>query len=266
MNLLFVNYGDFTTNSLNHIAGFARALTARGHACAVAVPRGKDTLRVIPDPQFRAVTYEEALAHPTALFPDGRPADLLHAWTPREVVRKFVIAYQRRSTARLLVHLEDNEEFLIESYLNRPIAELRQMLDGEFPADIPDGLPHPLRYRNLLRLADAVTVIVDPLRRFVPPHIPVVVVPPGIDFSLYQSQPADPKLRAELGLNAGEKVLVFPGGNTHANEPELRELYRAVHLLNRRGLPARLVRTGLNSPEFLKTLGFDAGTFLLDLG
>jgi glycosyltransferase involved in cell wall biosynthesis len=266
VNLLFVNYGDFTTNSLNHIAGFASALTARGHACAVAVPRGKDTLQVIPNPSFRAATYEEALADPAALFPDLRPADLLHAWTPREVVRKFVIAYQRLSPTRLVVHLEDNEEFLIESYLGRPMAELRPMLDGEFPADIPDGLPHPLRYRNLLRLADGITIIVDALRRFVPPPIPMEIVPPGIDFSLFQPQPADPAFRSELGLRIDEKVLVFTGGNTHANEPELRELYHAVHLLNQRGLRTRIVRTGIYSPEFLKTLGFDASTFVLDLG
>jgi GT2 family glycosyltransferase/glycosyltransferase involved in cell wall biosynthesis len=266
VNLLFVNYGDFTTNSLNHIAGFASALTARGHACAVAVSHGKDTLRVIPNPNFRAVTYEEALADPAGLFPDRRPADLLHAWTPREVVRKFVIAYERLAPTRLIVHLEDNEEFLIESYLGRPLAELRSMLDGEFPADIPDRLPHPLRYRNLLRLADGITIIVDELRRFVPPQIPAETIPPGVDFAFYQPQPADPAFRAELGLSIDEKVLVFTGGNTHANEPELRELYHAVHLLNQRGLRTRLVRTGIYSPEFLKTLDFDASTFILDLG
>ena len=39
MNILFVNYGDFTTNSLNHIGGFANTLCAAGHACvAVAGP------------------------------------------------------------------------------------------------------------------------------------------------------------------------------------------------------------------------------------
>jgi glycosyltransferase involved in cell wall biosynthesis len=266
VNLLFVNYGDFTTNSLNHIAGFSRALTARGHACAVAVPRGKDTLRVISDPQFHAVTYEEALADPTVLFPDRRPADLLHAWTPREAVRKFVIAYQRHSPARLLVHLEDNEEFLIESYLGRSMTELRQMLDEELPADIPDALSHPLRYRTLLRLADGVTVIVDTLRRFVPPHVPVATLPPGVDFSLYQPQPANPVLRAELGLCANEKILVLTGSHSHANEPELRELYHAVYLLNQRGTPTRLVRTGPNSPEFVKALGTDINAFVLDLG
>ena len=98
MNILFVNYGDFTTNSLNHIAGFANVLCARGHACVVAVPAGKDTLSVISQPLFIPATFAEVLAQP-GLFPDGRPADVIHAWTPREVVRKFVLAHQRLLTA-----------------------------------------------------------------------------------------------------------------------------------------------------------------------
>lgn len=129
MNFLFVNYGDFTTNSLNHIAGFANALSLRGHACIVAVPGGKDSFGALRDPLFTPATYAELL-HKPAFFPDGRPADLVHAWTPREGVRKFVLAYQGRARARLVVHLEDNEEFLIETWTGRPLEELR---DGSTP-------------------------------------------------------------------------------------------------------------------------------------
>ncbi|MGA3008383.1 MAG: glycosyltransferase family 4 protein [Opitutaceae bacterium] len=266
MNLLFVNYGDFATNSLNHIAGFASVLRARGHACAVVVPRRNDTLSVIPDPSFRAGAYDDALADPAALFPNRQPADLVHAWTPREVVRKFIVAYQRVAPARLIVHLEDNEEFLIESFLGLPMAELRNKLDREFPAEIPDRLSHPLRYRNLLRLADGITVIVDPLRRFVPPHVKAATVPPGVDFDLYRPQAADSALRAKLGLRSGEKIIVLTGSHSQANEPELRELYRAVYLLNQRGTPTRLVRTGQNSPVFVKSLGSEINACTLDLG
>ena len=116
MNVLFVNYGNFTTNSLNHIAGFAAELAARGHDCVVAVPAQKETLSVIPAPRFTAATYAEILARP-AFFRDDRPADVLHAWTPREGVRKFVLAHQRlQPDTRLVVHLEDNEEHLISAF------------------------------------------------------------------------------------------------------------------------------------------------------
>ena len=73
MNILFVNYGDFTTNSLNHIGGFANTLCAAGHACAVVVPAKKDTLKHVAQPLFIAATYDEALARPD-LFPNGKPA------------------------------------------------------------------------------------------------------------------------------------------------------------------------------------------------
>lgn len=249
MNILFVNYGDFTTNSLTHIAGFASVLRERGCACVVAVPTGRSTLRVIPQPRFTPATYEELLANPGP-FPDGGPADIIHAWTPRESVRKFVLAYQRLARARLIVHLEDNEEHLVAAWAGRPIETLRRQLDAERAATLPDFLSHPVRHRNLLYLADGVTVVIDSLRRFVPAGPPVHVLTPGVYFKEYRPRPADAGLRRELGLREGEKVIVFPGSVTFANQGEIRDLYRAVQLLQEGGAAVRLVRTGITPPEF----------------
>lgn len=267
MNILFVNYGDFTTNSLNHIAGFANVLSSRGHACVVAVPAGKDTLSVISQPLFIPATFAEVLERP-ALFPDGRPADVIHAWTPREVVRKLVLAHQRLLTnpPRVIVHLEDNEEFLLERFTGKSLAELQAAGPAELAALLVDGLPHPWRHRNLLQVADGITVIIESLRKFVPSAVPVQVLPPGVDFAQYHPQPADPALRKQFGLRDGEKVLVFTGGTTFANEGELRDLYLAVSLLNQRGVPTRLLRTGISTPAFLASLGFDPKPFVVDLG
>ncbi len=267
MNILFVNYGDFTTNSLNHIGGFANTLCAAGHACIVAVPKDKDTLKHIPTPLFIAATYDELLARP-GLFPDGKPAEIIHAWTPREGVRKFTLAYQRAAgtAARLIIHLEDNERFLLESYTGKSFSALRESTPAELDTWLVDGLPHPLRHEAFLRIADGVTHIIDKLRDFVPAGIPTQLLPPGVDFSLYSPRPADAELRAELGLGAEERVIVFTGSNTFANEPEMRELYVAVALLNQRGIPTRLVRTGFNSPKFLAGLSADLTKHVLDLG
>ncbi|MBI5771391.1 MAG: glycosyltransferase [Verrucomicrobia bacterium] len=271
MNILFVNYGDFTTNSLNHIGGFANTLCAAGHACVVAVPARKETLVHLARPLFIAATYDEALALPK-LFPDGRPADVIHAWTPREGVRKFVLAYQRKSAtpARLLIHLEDHERFLLEAYTGRTFAALRDASLAETAAWLVDGLPHPVRHESFLRIADGVTHIVEKLREFVPPGTPTQLLPPGVDFSLYSADSASASelasLRAELGLKDDERVLVFTGSNTFANEPEMRELYVAVALLNQRGTPTRLIRTGFNSPSFLAGLSDDLKRHVLDLG
>ena len=267
MNILFVNYGDFTTNSLNHIGGFANVLSAHGHACVVAVPSGKDSLSAVPSPVFIPALYEELLVEP-AFFPDRGTADIIHAWTPRECVRKFVVAYQKsaRSPAKLVIHLEDNEENLIAAYARRPIAELRALGCEELDAIVADSLPHPVRHRMFLRLADAVTVIVDRLSELVPATVPCSLLQPGVDPAYLGADGADPALRRELGLGDAEKVVVFTGSNTFANEPEMRELYVAVRLLNQRGTAARLVRTGFNRPEFLESLSADLKAHVIDLG
>jgi len=265
VNILFVNYGDFTTNSLNHIAGFANRLCGNEHSCVVAVPGGLDTIRAVADPGFIAASYEEVLARPR-LFPNGAAADIVHAWTPREGVRRFVIEHQRRSPARLLIHLEDNEDFLAEAYAGMPLAELRGLDESAIGKILPDGLANPLRYHNLLRVADGITLIVEGLRPFAPPGIPARLLPPGVDFSMYRPRDPEPGLRRELGIRDGERVIVFTGSNTYANGPEMRELYLAVKLLNERGTPTRLVRTGFNSPAFKASLGFDWEKCVVDLG
>jgi GT2 family glycosyltransferase/glycosyltransferase involved in cell wall biosynthesis/predicted nucleic acid-binding Zn-ribbon protein len=271
VNILFVNYGDFTTNSLNHIGGFANTLCATGHACVVAVPQRKETLAHIPTPLFIAATYDEALARPN-LFPNGKPADVIHAWTPRECVRKFTVAYQRAalaqgaSPARVLIHLEDNERFLLEGFTGKSFSELRETPAAELEAQLNDSLPHPLRHESFLRIADGITHIIDKLAEFAPPDTPTHLLLPGVDFALYRPQPADAAFRAEIGLRDDEKVIVFTGSNTFANEPEMRDLYVAVALLNERGMPTRLVRTGFNSPRFLAGLADDVKRHVLDLG
>lgn len=142
MNLLFVNYGDFTSNSANHLAGFTAALTAAGHDCVVAVPGNLDSLSVVPHPRFRAATYDQLLAEPAA-FADGRPADIIHAWTPREGVRRFVLAYRHLAASRVIVHLEDNEEHLLQAYMRRDLALLRDESPLDYPKALPDLLSIP---------------------------------------------------------------------------------------------------------------------------
>jgi glycosyltransferase involved in cell wall biosynthesis len=267
VNILFANYGDFTTNSLNHIGGFANALSARGHSCVVAVPTGKESISATPGPLFIPALYDEVLALP-ALFPDRGMADVIHAWTPREYVRKFVLAYQRaaRKAAKLVIHLEDNEENLISGYARRPPAELRAMPFAELDELMSDSLPHPLRHRTFLRLADHATVIVERLRELVPATVECSLLQPGVDPQYLKPLGDDPELRKSLGLAPGEKVVVFTGSNTFANEPDMRELYAAIRILNQRGIPTRLVRTGFNRPEFLQGISAELKAHVLDLG
>ncbi|RME68227.1 MAG: hypothetical protein D6781_11465, partial [Verrucomicrobia bacterium] len=267
MNVLFVNYGDFTTNSLNHIGGFANTLCRRGHACAVAVPFRPETVDSLPSALFIPVAFAKALERPH-LFPDGRGPDIIHAWTPREWVREFVVAYQAKleKPARLIVHLEDNEAYLIEAFTGLSIEELLRLPETERARRLSGALSHPLRRENLLRLADAVTVIEERLREHVPPDTPTHLLLPGLDPAFVAPLRPDPALRGELGIGPDERVITFTGSTSFASEPEIRELYLAVARLNELGHPTRLIRTGYSSPQFRDSLPSAVARHVIDLG
>lgn len=267
MNILFVNYGDLTTNSLNHIGVFANRLGELGHACVVAVPEGKEQTAHLDRPRFGIATFAEALAARGAVFPDGRPADVLHAWTPREAVRGFVLVHQRLQPAtRVVVHLEDNEAHLAAAFAGRPFPELAALTDDQVAARLPPGVSHPRRHRQLLALADGITVIVPRLREFAPPGPPVFDLPPGLEPGLFAPRPADEALRHELGLARHERVIAYTGSTTFANAPALRELLLAVDRLHARGRSVRLLRTGFHPEDFVRDIDCDWRRFTLDAG
>ena len=121
MNLLFVNYGTWDNNSGLQIQALARALEPLGYDCRVAVPKVEKE-NPATAPAAAPVHYREALEHGGG-FADGGRAGLIHAWTPREIVRGFCETYREQfSGSRLAVHLEDNEELLLERYLGKPLV------------------------------------------------------------------------------------------------------------------------------------------------
>jgi glycosyltransferase involved in cell wall biosynthesis len=257
VNILFISYGDFRANSLTHIAGFAAGLVRRhGHDCAVTVPRRLKTFKAVPDPAFRPLLYSDVLRRP-ACFADGRPADIIHAWTPRHLVATCVLSLQRRMhrAARLVVHLEDNEEHLASHIGGLPFDTLRSASPGSWQKLFDRELIHPWRHRLLLHAADAVTHITPSLARFIPSGTPGRLLLPGVDPAFLTSETPDLALKHQLGLPPGARILVYPGSVNPVNAAEIRDLYQAVALLNRDGPhPVRLVRTGASSKWFIQSL------------
>ena len=77
-------------------------------------------------------------------LPDGRSADVLHAWTPREHVRRAAeLCCQHTFAARLFVHLEDNEEYLLATFAGGSFEYLRALDDATLAARLPGHLSHP---------------------------------------------------------------------------------------------------------------------------
>jgi glycosyltransferase involved in cell wall biosynthesis len=269
MNLLFALYGDLASNSAIPLALHARELCRMGHHCAVALPERSEAIIEPTGSELRQVSYEEALASPESVFADGRPADLLHAWTPREGVRRFVTSYLARRPTPWVIYLEDNEGWLARASLALAgIGEdvLLQHTEEVLAAWTPPGMPHVLRYGYFIGLADAAVVIQDKLAVDIPPWVTCSEVLPGVDLEAFAPRAPDLELRRRYGLTHDEKVIVYPGGLNDFTRPGVDALCRAVGLINARGTRCRLLRSGPVPLDFLGRLPPDAAAAVVDLG
>jgi glycosyltransferase involved in cell wall biosynthesis len=147
----------------------------------------------------------------------------------------------------LIVHLEDNEELILEVNLGTSFEKLARSRSVE----IPGNLSHPRNYRAFIASAAGVTLIMDRLDRFVPPRMPKLILWPGADEQIFFPRPRDTDLLAELGLTEETVVLCYTGNVHSANARDVRSLYLAAAILDREGIPARLVRTGRDFSPFL---------------
>lgn len=262
-NVLFLLPGTFAANHALHVASLANELAAAGHRCAVAVRGDLSTLEHHAAPRFAALTHAEALAH---RFPDGRGADVVHAWTTRETVRALAEKLRVEHGCRVVVHLEDNEQEILAQTLGRRIDELEQLPVAELDRLVPSDLSHPLRSREFLARADGITIIADPLRTFVPAGKRCLTLWPAADERFFYPRPLPTDFRRLLDPGPGATVLFYHGNVHAANAAEVRELYAAVADLNAGGHPTTLIRTGLDAVDFL---GADAARFrphVLELG
>lgn len=266
MNLLFANYGDFTTNSTLHIAGFANRLSEAGHDVIVAAPDWLHTLQALNERRFQACTYRQLLDG-ECHFGNYQSASILHAWTPRQPVMHFARQYLKRHVStRLLIHLEDNEEHLLEVFCKQPFETLVKSSGPELEKVLPSWMAHPRHYQFFLAAADAATVIHTSLDEFVPPFIPVKrLFPPISPQFLASSDQARPHPAAR-NHPAATKLIVYPGGLHPVNFPDFAELAAAVESLNRAGIPTALLRTGPDSFNLLPTLPDEVREHLHDLG
>ncbi|MBP6506159.1 MAG: hypothetical protein KA257_01230 [Opitutaceae bacterium] len=264
LNVLFILPGSFAANHALHVAALANELAHAGHACAVAVARDKATLCQLDRAAFHGLTYAEAEQNPG--FANQRGPDIVHAWTPRENVRQLAARLRARHGARVVLHLEDNEQQILAMSLGKSTAELAQLSDAALERLVPPDLSHPRRSQEFLAQCDGVTVIMDRLREFVPARQPCLTLPPAADARWFYSRPLPTAFRAALHLPV-DRIVLFYHGNVHAaNAAEMRELYLAVLALNQSGVPVTLIRAGLDHADFLGDLAPVVAPFVLSLG
>jgi glycosyltransferase involved in cell wall biosynthesis len=262
--ILFVLYGDMTSNSAIHVAALADQLIARGHECVVAVPRDADTLRYHPGARFRCTTYAEC-GERAALFAGGAAPDIVHAWTTAERVRRFALAVCETTGAHLVVHLEDNEGAIFESITGRTAAELAALPPAKLDALVGDDHSHPRRRAEFLARAAGCTLILDRLAELLPPEKPSCVFWPAAAPEFFE-RPIPWELREALGWGRGHTVLFYHGNLHPTNRAEMAELYEAVVALNATGTPTTLLRAGRDFCALPRDLAARAAPHVISLG
>ena len=231
MNVVFVSHCDFHGNSAMHIFSIANELQAMGEESVVCVPDEPGTVRSHGTPRFQVLRHDEALRQPIT-FPDGRGPDLVHAWTPRELVRKLTEAVSRRIPRAVSRTSEDNEEVIVEDELGgASFAEL-----GRLPLPLIDQMvaahrSHPIYYPRFLANAAGVTALMDRLLEFKPAQVPGMVFWAGFD-AAFAAGRTEPAFRPRLGLGSSDLVAAYTGNVHDSNVGEARSLVAAVAALH----------------------------------
>ena len=238
VNVVFVNYHDFTSNSAVHIGGLADELSAAGLARSSSP--GTRTVTLLGDHTVPGARFPPA-RDGGLRFPDGKPPTLVHAWTPRE---RFAADRGAQHPLRLPVLRAPRGQRGCDH--RRPArADARSCCaNGDSTPRSGPSLAHPRRMRRFLAGAAGITVIIDRLLEFRPDGVPAEVVWPAYETDLFTADPADPELRRRLGIADDEAVIVYAGNAHRSNAAEMRSLYLAVAAVNRAGRPLRLVRLG----------------------
>lgn len=92
--------------------------------------------------------------------------------------------------------------------------------------------------RLVARQADGVIVVSEHMKRYLPPSVPALVLPSGIDLQLFRPMP-QAEARRHLNLDPETTVVLFAGRPTQARKRHALAL-AAVEELRRRGTPAEL--------------------------
>jgi glycosyltransferase involved in cell wall biosynthesis len=258
MKIIFVSYHELGNNSGMHIFHLANALTALGVECAAYAPGRPDAVNMHGRPLFRV--YGSTLApHRLARLLSGAPDDfLVHLWTPRERSRCMAEPLAAALGAPLVIHMEDNEETIFESCRGQSPAtdDVDWLPDGRF-----NGWSHPVRYKELLARAEGYTCIIDSLLDFKPEHVPGHVIRPSCEEEVFDAPPHSlPEEKVRLGIAPESPVIFYPGNMHFSNYEEVCELYAAVCILRRAGLPVRIIKFGnycVNLSEVFGSRGLD---------
>lgn len=253
MRILFVGYQPFYESGMMQMYCFANELSRLGHQVLALVPpdsrcrRISESVELMDEPPlFR---LEEIKFKGPLLSSESRrevrafEPDIIHAWTPRHIPASVVLQLRRYTEARLIVHCQDNEEYLYGLHLAalgrrvpcwwlrrlaRPPLHLRMLL-RPLLWPLRWQVKHPLSYRLINKAADCFTAHNPPLQREIQRRFPdrkVHLLYTGVDLDRFDPQVDGEPIRQQLGLD-GRKVVMYTGS---IDLPNLLILMRSVML------------------------------------
>ena len=171
-NVLFVSHCDFTGNSALHVLAIANELAARGLSPAICDPGAPgDLVDDLGRPSYPLLSFVDA-ERKGVRFPDGRGPDLVHAFTPREHVRRLTTTLVSREGCPYVVHLEDNEEAVLAAVVGAAAVDrLRHEPPEAGDAIVGARRSHPGRAPAFLEHAAGVTALLDTLLELKPASV-----------------------------------------------------------------------------------------------
>ena len=265
MNILFVLYGDLSTNTANPILLFANELKKLGHDCIVAIPHGNKSSSSKKG-SVSVLNFSEILESNGKIFCNGQRADVVHASTPRIVIFNFLKIYFNNWPSPFVMYLEDNEFWIVQNYSGLDDVAMMALTDDEINLQVPSALSHPFTYRFFIALADLVLVIQEKLLIEVPRYIPTRVLPWGVDLQEFNPKLTDESLKINLKIDPLSKIIVYHGGLNGFTRGAMIDLCRAIEIINDHGIPCLLLRTGPNAINFWDELGPLAKSHIKELG
>lgn len=266
MNILFALYGSAQSNSGLHVVSLARRLEQRGHQCVVVTPDGPSSPDDLDSPSVRIFSMKH-WNKGVGYGGFSEKIDLVLAWTPREVVRKFVQPFCSQWQIPYIVHLEDNEDAIAAAHLGVNVSEISQYPQEVWDKHTPNSLSHPVRMREFLANAVGGTVLIEALSEFFPKGIPTHVFWPGWnEDSFLEGQPSEGPTREQLCIANDTCVIVYHGNSHVANAGDMKSLYAAIAIANRCGTPTRLIRIGSDCVDFLGDIAGVVAPFVTTIG
>ncbi|MGU3544292.1 glycosyltransferase [Methylobacterium sp. A52T] len=272
MNVIFVNYGLFNSNSGGHIAHFANELVKQGAKVLVVGQNDGSTAADFGPVGFETVKMPLSSDDLPSRVVDfaSDPKAIVHAWTPRGHVQHFVNRLVQRTKSPYLVHLEDNEEVLLAASLGISVDKLLSLPESQLDEIVPATLSHPHKARSFLERSVGISAIVESLLKFAPYGKLTHILEPGVDaeqFSCDIAEEQQQRLRQDLYIDDDALITVY-NGNTHsANYRDIFSLYTSILILRRRGFNINLIRTGRDYfDRHDASFPYINGDWVIDLG